>query len=287
MIDDRLHDADPYRPEIAGHLDGADQTLLEEIMSADRMPAPWRRRLIAPIAAAAALVVVLAVSAVIRHDRLGTHAARPTPTTSAEWSALVLRAADQNPRLLIEEPGWKITTVYGFTENTGTMRFAKDARQLEIDWCPAGQYRGYFTDRLGVSKPEPRTVDGVDGDIFAYSASDFAIMLKPTGDTFAELRTSGTWTRSAFDRELTRIQRVDVRTWLAAMPPGMVTTAGADEAAAKVLDGVPLPPRFDRSALKAVGTNDPYQFGAAVAARAGCGWVEEWQRAERPATRPP
>src|SRR5690349_4535882 len=112
MIDDRLRDADPYRPEIVGHLDGADQTLLEEIMSADRMPAPWRRRLIAPVAAAAALVAVLAVTVAFRHHQAPAHeAVRPAPATGAEWSALVLRAAEQNPRLLVQEPGWKITTV--------------------------------------------------------------------------------------------------------------------------------------------------------------------------------
>jgi len=44
---------------------------------------------------------------------------------------------------------------------------------------------------------------------------------------------------------------------------------------------VPLPPKFDRAALNAVGTNDPYQFGAAVAARVGCGWITEWQRANK------
>jgi hypothetical protein len=282
MIDDRLHDADPYRPEIIGHLDGADQTLLEEIMSADRMPAPWRRRLIAPIAAAAALIGVLAVSAVIRHQRPETHeAVRPAPTTSARWSPLLLRAAEQNPRLLVQEPGWKITTVYGFTENTGTMAFTRGDRQLEINWYPAKEYQGYYDSRLNVSKPEPAKVDGIDGNIFTYSASDFAIMLKPNGDTFAELRTGGTWTRSAFDQELTRIKRVDVQTWLAAMPPEIVTPGRADEAAAKALEGVPLPPKFDRAALNAVGTNDQYQFGAAVAARVGCGWIEEWQRAKQ------
>jgi hypothetical protein len=282
MIDDRLHDADPYRPEIMGHLDGADHTLLEEIMSADRMPAPWRRRLIAPIAAAAALIGVLAVSAVIRHERPQTHeAARPAPTTGGHWSALVLRAAEQNPRLLVQEPGWKITTVYGFTENTGAMRFTNGDRELEINWYPAKEYQGYHTSRLKVSKPEPAQVDGIDGSIFTYNASDFAFMLKPNGDTFAELRTGGKWTRSAFEQELTRIKRVDVQTWLDAMPPEIVTPGRADEAAAKALEGVPLPPKFDRSALDAVGTNDQYQFGAAVAARVGCGWIGEWQRAKQ------
>lgn len=282
MIDDQLHDADPYRPETIGHLDGADQTLLEEIMSADRMPAPWRRRLIAPIAAAAALIGVLAVSAVVRHDRPETHeAVRPAPTTSSTWSALILRAAEQNPRLLIQEPGWKITTVYGFTANTGTMRFTKGDRELEINWYPAAQYQGYYTHRLDVSKPEPGRIDGIDGSIFTYGASDFAFMLKPNDDTFAELRTGGKWTHSAFVQELTRIKRVDVQTWLTAMPPEIVTPGRADEAAAKALEGVPLPPKFDRSALNAVGTNDQYQFGAAVAARVGCGWIEEWQRAKQ------
>ena len=276
MTDDRLRDADPYRPEIIGRLDGAEQTLLEEIMSEDRIPTPWRRRLIAPLAAAAALIAVLAGAAVVSH-RSGKP---PAPTATGTWSALVLRAAEQNPRLLIDEPGWKVTSVYGFTEQTGEITFTKGDRQLEMNWYPAGQYRSYHDDRLEVSPPKPGTVDSWPGDVFTYSDDDFALMLRPRDDVFAELRTGGRWTRDDFDKVLAHIARVDVATWLAAMPPEVVTPGRTDEAAAKVLEGIPLPPKFDRAALSSVGTNDPYQFGALVVARVGCGWLEEWQRAK-------
>ena len=281
MIDDQLRDADPYRRETIGRLDGADQTLLEEIMSVDRAPASWRRRLIAPVAAAAALIGVLAVSAVVRHQSADRPEAKPAPTATGDWSAMVLKAAEQNPRLLIQEPGWKITTVYGFTEQTGTTGFSKDGRDLEMTWYPASDYQSRYADRLEVSPPKPGEVDGWPGNVFTYSDEDFALLLRPRDGVYAELRTGGHWTRNDFDKVLTHVARVDVATWLAAMPPEIVTPGRADAAATKALDGVPLPPKFDKAALNAVGTNDPYQFGAAVAARVGCGWIEEWIRADK------
>lgn len=53
------------------------------------------------------------------------------------------------------------------------------------------------------------------------------------------------------------------------------------DAADKVLADVPLPPGFDRAALDGLGTNDPYQFGAEVTSLVGCGWIDEYLRAER------
>ncbi len=49
-------------------------------------------------------------------------------------------------------------------------------------------------------------------------------------------------------------------------------------AAAQALAGVPLPPGFDEGAVAALGTNDPYQFGARVTGLVGCAWIAEWVR---------
>lgn len=49
-----------------------------------------------------------------------------------------------------------------------------------------------------------------------------------------------------------------------------------------MLADVPLPPGFDAAtALKGLGTNDAYQFGAQVTGRVGCAWIAEWERARR------
>ncbi|KAB1916098.1 hypothetical protein [Micromonospora sp. AMSO31t] len=301
-LDRMVRDADPYRPDVIGHLDGAKQALLEEIMSEptlDRVaetPQPRTRsrrtlvrRLAGPLTAAAALIGVLAVATVYGeppHDGgpapAGTAAAPGTAGagTPVSYSPVALKAAEQNPRLLIDEPGWKVTTVYGFAEKQGTIAFRNGARQMDMNWYPADQYDGYHADRRNVSAPQAVKVDGWPGDLFRYSGEDFAVMLRPRDGVFVELRASG-GNRTEFDRILTHVVRVDVRTWLAALPPEIVTPARVDEQATKVLADIPLPPDFDRAALAGLGTNDAYQFGAQVTSRVGCGWIAEWQRAKR------
>ena len=128
-----------------------------------------------------------------------------------------------------------------------------------MNWYPADQYDGYYKDRLEVSAPEPVEVDGRPGDVFTYSAGDFAVMLRPRDGAFVELRTGGGgWNRVEFDRVLGRIAHVDVQTWLAALPPQIVTPERAAEKAAKVLADVPLPPGFDpAAAVEGLGSTTP------------------------------
>jgi hypothetical protein len=307
-LDRLVRDADPHRPDVIGRLDGAEQTLLEEIMStpilddlAEPPPPPSRarrsviRRTAATVAAAAALTGILAVSTGLR-DRPGDRpltapASAPAGIredrgatlggTPVVYSAAVIKAAEANPRLLIDQPGWEAKTVYGFAEESGTIGFVKGGRTLEMTWYPAGQYDGYRRDRLNVSPPEPATVDGWAGEMFRYSVNDFAVMLRPRDGAFVELRTAGAWNEANFDQVLADIVRADVRTWLAALPAAIVTPGRVADQAAKVLAGVPLPPGFDEGELAGLGTNDPYQFGARVTSLVGCGWIAEWLRADR------
>ncbi|MET8833449.1 hypothetical protein ABZV78_05975 [Micromonospora sp. NPDC004540] len=301
-VDRLVRDADPYRPGVIGDLDGAKQALLEEIMSEptlDRVaetPQPRTRgrhglvrRFAGALTAAAALIGILAVSTVFR-EQPDDGPAAPADTAAAPgtagagtpvvYSPVALQAAERNPRLLIDEPGWKVTTVYGFAEKQGTIAFRNDGQQLDMNWYPADQYDGYHADRLHVSAPKAVKVDGWPGDLFRYSAKDFAVMLRPRDGVFVELRAGG-GDRTEFDRILTHVVRVDVRTWLAALPPEIVTPARVDERATIVLADIPLPPNFDKAALRDLGTNDPYQFGARVTSRVGCAWIAEWQRAKR------
>ena len=273
--DQMVRDADPYLPEVIRQLDVAKQIPLEEIMSEpslDRVVEPPRRgmvrRIAGALAAATVLAGVLAVSIMLRD-----HPGDPL--------AAAMKAAEENPRLLIDQSGWKVTTVYGFAEQQGSIAFSNGAQQLEMTWYPADQYNSYYTDRLEVSAPEPVTVDSWPGDLFRYSASDFEVMLRPRDAVFVGLRTGGAWTRDEFDEILVHVVRVDVHTWLAALPPEIVTPARVDAQAARALADVPLPPNFDIAALVDVGTNDAYQFGAEVTGRVGCAWIAEWLRAKQ------
>lgn len=296
-LDRMIRNADVYRPGIIGNLDGPAQSLLEEIMSepllgsaAEAPSTPRRGRgrrgmlggLVGAGVAASVLAGAVAVS-VLNNDSVDVQAA-PGPGTSATeraYPAMVLKAAEANPRLLIDEQGWKATTVYGFVEEEGTIAFTKDKLKLEMNWYPAEDYADHRNDRLMVSKPKPVKVAGSTGDLITYSSTDFAALLQPRDAFFVELRTDGTWTRGEFDRILGRIVRADVRTWLAALPADIVTPDKVQDQAAKVLADIPLPPKFDKSELDGLGTNERHQFGAEVTSLVGCGWITEWNRAKK------
>ncbi|MFC0005716.1 hypothetical protein [Micromonospora siamensis] len=295
QLDRMVRDADPYRPEAVRHLDGAAQHLLEEIMSTPTLapateppqPRPARRGLVSGLAAAGVAAVLLTgfvAASALRPAPPAGHQASPVTTSKGTqqvaYSAMALKAAEQNPRLLIDQPGWKATTVYGFAEKHGTIGFTNGDRQVEMNWYPAEYHQGYYKDRLNVSRPEKVTVDGQPADLFRYAGNDFAVITRPRDGSFVELRGGG-MRRAEFDRMLAAVVRVDVRTWLAAMPPEIVTPDRIKERAATVLADVPLPPGFDAAALSELGVNDSYQFGAQVVARVGCGWIEEWLRARK------
>jgi hypothetical protein len=288
QIDRMIREADPYRSELMDRLEGADQALLDDIVSSPsvtrRRFTDFARRVAGPIAAAAAVTAVLTFVAVENKADEPSVAAPSAPigtsTAPALTPDLALKAAEDNPRLLIDEPGWKATTVYGFAEKTGTIGFTNGDRELEFDWYPADQYTSYYQDRLGVSPPEPATVDGMPGSRFTYSPDDFAVMLKPRDGLFVEMRTGiKGWTRAKFDALLPHIKQVDAKTFLAAMPPEIVTPDRAAAAADKVLADIPLPPGFNKSSVESLGANDPYQFGAEVTKVVGCGWIASWKQA--------
>ncbi|MFF5181318.1 hypothetical protein ACFY2Q_25100 [Micromonospora sp. NPDC000316] len=292
-LDRMVRDADPYRPEVVQHLDGAAQNLLEEIMSTptlEPVAEPPARRLrkrrtllsgLASAGVAAAVLALIFAGSVINGDRGSAPADTSDGNKPVFDSAMVLKAAEESPRLLIDQPGWKATTVYGFPEKEGTITFSNDTSELEMNWYPAATYDSFHEDRLRVSKPEPVKVDGWPAELFQYNAGDFAVMLSPRDGSFVELRTGGAWTRAAFDQVLTRVVRVDARTWLAALPATIITPERESAEAAKVLADVPLPPGFDAATLTGLGVNDKYQFGARVTSRVGCAWIAEWLRAKK------
>jgi hypothetical protein len=286
QIDRMVREADPYAGDVLNRLEGADQALLDDILASSAVVARPRfgsfaRRLAGPIAAAAAVTAVLTVVAVENKADEPSVAAPSAPATARALTPdLALKAAEDNPRLLIDQPGWKATTVYGFAEKSGTISFSNGERDLEFDWYPADAYDSYYKDRLEVSAPEPATVDGMSGSRFTYSDNDFAIMLKPRNGVFVEMRTGiKGWTRAGFDQLLPHIKQVDAKTFLAAMPPEIVTPERAAAAADRVLADIPLPPGFDRSSVENLGANDPYQFGAEVTKVVGCGWIASWKQA--------
>ncbi|KAA1420411.1 hypothetical protein FE697_015710 [Mumia zhuanghuii] len=313
MTDDNLtrmlRAADPGAPGLVGDLHGAERYLLEEIVSTppqDPPPVPVptparrpvRRRLSLTLGAAAFAVLVAALVVPSWRDtppdgsgaddtaRDRAPSAETSGPTTIEapirYASAVVDAARRNPRLLIGEPGWRATNVYGFAEDEGTVVFKKGKRQLEFNWYAADQYDGYLVDRRDVSAPRPFSIDGQDGSEFQYSSHDIAVMLRPSGNTFAEIRTGiGGWRdRAEIVAVLRTIRAASVEDWLAAMPPEIVTPEKTTQVVDELLTGVPLPPGLAREDLDVPGTNDRYQTSVHILDAVVCGWLGALERAE-------
>lgn len=283
-VDQVVRDADPGR--VVGDVGAAKRALLVEIMAGSSfgrgvgMSRRWSRvrRFAGVVTAAAVLVSVVPVSMVVR-ERSGGGGVSPIVTADpgVVYSAVAVAAAERNPRLLIDRAGWRVTTVYGFAEEQGGVRFRRGGQEVELTWYPADAYALRYPDRVGEGPARSVRVAGGPADLFQGLNGDFTVMVRPRDGVYVELRTSGVWSRKEVDRVLAAVVRVDVRTWLAMLPAEMVRPVR--ERAAEVLAGVPLPPGFDVDALEGVGVSDAYQFGVAVTSRVGCGWIEVWRRA--------
>lgn len=290
--------ADPHDPENVRDLRGADQALLEEIMTTTEPTSlddlarrrarrrPLRRALLA--AAVLAVGAAIGVPALLDGSGSGSAPSGQGQVVQADggpdtivYAAAAVEVAESNPRLLIDEPGWTATTVYGFAKDEGTIAFTNGDREIEMNWYPADSYDGYYEDRLAVSQPAPITVAGQEGVVFRYTASDLEAMLPANGSTFAMIRTNGGFADKAeVLATYSRIKAVDVDTWLAAMPPEVVLPGEAAKTADEILADVPLPPGFDRGKILENGVNDRYQFGADSIDLIVCGWLEAWAQAE-------
>jgi len=225
--------------------------------------------------------------------------APPSPSAlPATFAAAAVRVARVNPRVLVTAPGWTVRSVEGFEPTSGEMTFqlgpdrkrtevdiagssvVNDAPRLEVDWYPADQYESYRADRAREPGLQHLTLFGVRAQMISYTAHDHAVMLPPQGKVFLELR-GNTGNAAAFKRFLSdSVEQVDIATWLAAMPPSVVTAGNLASSVKQALTGIPLPPGFDPSSLDRGLALDSYQFGARLAGMVACGWIAEWTRAE-------
>lgn len=312
MNDHRLRLADPFDAVRGQDLADADLALLEQILTTpDVEPGRWRRpkprtlrgHLIRAGIAAAAVTAMIAVPVVIDHGAgRGTGPGASARSTQVRYAAMV-KVAEANPRILVTAPGWKVRDLEGFDPESGGMRFqlgpdrwedrtytatgdnmlssahVNTAPQVDVTWYPSDQYESYLADRAAEPHVQHLTVLGQRSQMVSYSGTDHAVMLPPQGKVFIEIRSSA-GDEAAFKDFLAHdIEQVDVDTWLAALPDAIVTSGNAASQAATMLQGIPLPPGFDRSALVGPVPLDRYQFGAKVAGAVACGWLDAWVRA--------
>jgi len=211
------------------------------------------------------------------------------------YAAAAVEVAEANPRLLVTAPGWRIIHARGFEVDSGELiykhgddpAFGPGAHQLQLDWYPARRYADYRRE-AAAGAPRDR-VTSVTSTLLGQRATTFhyagyrpssATILAPQGNVFVIVH--GTLGREENGEVLRSLRPVGVDAWLAAMPPEVVQPATRSAAIGRMLGELPVPPRFDVSALRS-GTilSDRYMLGKAVAGAVACDWLWSWQSANR------
>jgi hypothetical protein len=177
-----------------------------------RTPAPRRRR-----QALIGLAAAVAVAAAVAGPTVLFQAGDKVVATPGSDSQKLREAAVGSPRLLIDDPTWKITVVDDLASDNGGVTFTKGTSSVNVSWAQADRYQDRYDDRLDVSAPVPFQILGRGGNRFRYDATDFAVMLPPEGKTFLEIRGTGV-NETAFAALMAKLKKVSVEEWLAAMP---------------------------------------------------------------------
>lgn len=160
--------------------------------------------------------------------------------TDRAWAAEAVRVAEAVPRLLID--GWTVTRADQFDVGTGEMTFTNGTATVDLSWERGGA---------------PVSKDGIVG----WRQDGYALALR--GERAAEVRG--------------QLRAVSVDEWLSALPATVVRPAESDAVIDEMLDGLPLPPGFERERLDQHGApRDRYQLGFRVVAAVSCGWIKTW-----------
>lgn len=258
-------------------LSEAEPALLEAIMSTPRdtetlgvrRRRKMTKRLAAPLAAAAVLLVAFVG---IQADQRSTHSA---------WAADAIAVARVAPRLLLDEPGWKVTRAEEFTGKRGEMTFqdthGEPIRRLDLTWDPASEHQHRVEDRAASAELHTTgTVNGHEADIFRYLDSTDYVALWVQGPHSVQAR--GEFPDVAgFRGVLDHLVEVDVDTWLRALPATVVRPEARGAMVDEMLADVPLPPGFDPSGVKAGdAVSGRYNLGADATGAVTCEWISQW-----------
>ena len=208
---------------------------------------PRRLRRYRTVAVATIIAVVLVAFGFLALERNDG-----APSVQPAFADAAVRVAEANPRLLVTAPGWSIRHAYGFEVDSGYMIFGDGTHHLSFDWYPARYYRSYLRDRRKVGGVVHSTVLGHRATTVRYHRSpvnepglDYETLFSPWGAVGVGIR--GIFSsKSEYQKILSSLRRVDVDTWLNAMPPEVVQPDALDATIERMLRGVPLPPDFDR-----------------------------------------
>ncbi|HEY0952074.1 hypothetical protein [Nocardioides sp.] len=263
--------------------------LLEEIMStpvlddrpATTPPAGRSSRWLAPVAVAAAVALLVAVTA------WWGSGYGPGGESGADGIASA-PAPERDYRAILDAPGWTVENVYADSHG-GELSYAKGEQSFEINWYPAASYDDYVEDRRHITDPpsdgEPVEVLDLDARMWAYSDTDHTAIREPAAGHWLEVRGGG-MDRAAYLALLGELRLVDEQAFEAAMPATFVDGSERDAAIEEILAGIRryvdpvIPPGSQRVGFSS-DQNDPYHLGADVAGAVACEWLADFAEAHR------
>jgi hypothetical protein len=237
---------------------------------------PGRRRAVVLLAAAA--TVAVALTGVFFPK--GSSPIAPMSAYGAEFRAVT----DATPRLVVDDPAWKIDDIPVFRANEGEIRFARGQQKLQVNWIPTGLYEGRLNQQRDPGVKWHRTpieVLGQKGTVHQRGGStDLTTLLPPKGPYFLEIR-ADVGSVAAYRNLVTKLKTVDTDTWLDAMPDTIVKQSDAPRVIDEMLADVPVRPGLDRTPFLKILVLDRYQFGAKLTEAVACGWFEQWAVAKK------
>jgi hypothetical protein len=227
----------------------------------------------------------------------------PAPTSDATSGAGLAPSSDTLRQVVLEVPGWRLTTIADDSTYGGSMAWEHGAENVELTWYPADQYASYVRDRQQVGPERAVSVLGQPGKGFSYGRFDqppangvvvvdptadpnaddpdvpdltrWQVLLPPVGDWFLEVDIR-LHDGSAIRPMLGRLTRVDHDAWLAHLAAAdTVVPAAAAAFLAEAGRGVPLPPGVTVTAEDLGLPQDAYQARAAYVVPVLCGWARE------------
>lgn len=230
----------------------------------------WMRRPRSFVAGAVALALVLGVVAFVSWPK-------PDSDTSTAWAASLVKLAKGSPRLLVTADGWEVVRADEANARRGEMTFSNGERSLDLYWSFAAEHRGNMKNLRREAKAEwPLTIAGEQVVLFqkndptdftaAWVAGNRSMLL---GGLFPDV--------DAYRSIAASVRRVDVNTWLSALPRSVVQPYERPSSVESMLVDIPVHPSVDVSELRdSPEARERYQLGAEVTSAVSCAWIGQW-----------
>lgn len=269
----RINDADVE----ALSLRPAEADLMEEIMSTPALETvgsgePPRRRW----ASGRRLAAIAGVAAV---TTAAVFAIQSSRDTGPVWAASMVAVADKAPRLHVDDPAWTVSSA-DVHSGAGTIGFTDGDASLYVHWGSKTDYSDLAEFwRSDAKDVESTTVLGHEAEVFHLSERPqnqlFITVWRQDG--YVIQADASVTDRAENEAVLRALRKVDVDTWLEALPDDVVGPDELNGVVAELMADVPLPAGVDEDSLV-----DPnrisyrHLIGYDLTDAVACAWIGRW-----------